>query len=272
MTKGTRLDIFLSENKLSASREKAKREIISGWVKVDGETVREPSRKVRGDEDIVVQRPGGLYVSRGGEKLHHALEHFNVAVTNRVAADIGASTGGFTHCLLVHGASVVYAVDVGYGQLDYSLRQNPSVKVMERTHVKTLTRDMFDTFPDLITADLSFISILKTIDALRNVFAPVEVVVLIKPQFEAEPEEHKKGVVKKIEHHTAILRRVIESLCSQGVEFRGLCFSPIKGPAGNIEFLFHGYINESGNAEKYDEDIVQYIDSVVIEAHRVLNE
>lgn len=272
MTKGTRLDTFLSENKLSASREKAKREIISGWVKVNGETVREPSRRILGTEDVLVQRPGGLYVSRGGEKLHHALNCFGIDVNKRIAADIGASTGGFTHCLLVHGASLVYAVDVGYGQLDYSLRQNPSVKVMERTHVKNLTGDMFDTIPDLLTADLSFISILKTIDTMRDVFAPVEVVFLIKPQFEAEPEEHKKGVVRKVEHHRAILSRVIESLCGMGVEFRGLCYSPIKGPAGNIEFLFHGYINKTGIPVRYDDGIRQSIESVIAAAHRELND
>ncbi|HQP47840.1 MAG TPA: TlyA family RNA methyltransferase [Spirochaetota bacterium] len=272
MTKGTRLDIFLSENKLSASREKAKREIISGWVKVNGETVREPSRRVLGTEVIVVQRPGGLYVSRGGEKLHHALNFFHIDVKSRVVADIGASTGGFTHCLLVHGAGLVYAVDVGYGQLDYSLRQNPAVRVMERTHVKTLTRDMFDMLPDLLTADLSFISILKTIDTLRTVFAPVEVVFLIKPQFEAGPAEHKKGVVRKSDHHTAILQRVVASLCSRGVEFRGFCFSPIKGPAGNIEFLFHGYIPVSDTPVMYDDAVHQCIDSVVAAAHRELNE
>ncbi len=127
MKKGKRLDLYLAENKLSESREKARREIIAGWVRVDGETVRVPSRTVKEDQIISMERPGGLYVSRGGEKLEHALRFFKIDMNGRVAVDLGASTGGFTHCMLLHGARLVYAVDVGYGQLDYRLRNNPAV-------------------------------------------------------------------------------------------------------------------------------------------------
>lgn len=239
MKKGTRLDIYLAEQGLSASREKARREILAGWVRVGGETVREPSRLVPGGRDVVVERPGSVFASRGGEKLLHALDLFDIDVTGRVVADLGASTGGFTDCLLQKGASLVYAVDVGYGQLDYRLGSDPRVVVMDRTNARHLTRDRFDRIVDFLTADLSFISILKMIDVILEVFSPIEGLLLIKPQFEAGKEEQKKGVVRKSEHHTAILARVIPALVEKGIAVRGLCYSPIKGPAGNIEFFLH---------------------------------
>lgn len=239
MKKGTRLDIYLAEQGLSASREKARREILAGWVRVGGETVREPSRLVPGGRDVVVERPGSVFASRGGEKLLHALDLFDIDVTGRVVADLGASTGGFTDCLLQKGASLVYAVDVGYGQLDYRLGSDPRVVVMDRTNARHLTRDRFDRIVDFLTVDLSFISILKIADVILEVFSPIEGLLLIKPQFEAGKEEQKKGVVRKSEHHTAILARVIPALVEKGIAVRGLCYSPIKGPAGNIEFFLH---------------------------------
>lgn len=272
MAKRKRLDVHLAESSLSASREKARREIISGWVKVNGETVREPSRPVTGEESIAIERPGGLFVSRGGEKLNHALEFFRISVRGRVAADLGASTGGFTHCLLVHGAVKVYAIDVGYGQLDYSLRNDPAVTVMERTHVKSLERTMFDPPPDFVTADLSFISILKAAPVLVDVFAPVEGVMLIKPQFEAARDEHKKGVVRKKEHHHAILSRVACSLSEAGIACAGLCFSPLKGPAGNIEFLMHFFAGKPGGPSMPEREIRELAFRTVENAHEYFPE
>ncbi len=239
MKKGTRLDIYLAEQGLSASREKARREILAGWVRVDGETVREPSRLVPGGREVVIERPGSVFASRGGEKLLHALELFAIDVAGRVVVDLGASTGGFTDCLLQKGASLVYAVDVGYGQLDYRLAGDPRVVVMDRTNARHLTRDRFDRAANFLTADLSFISILKIVDMILGVFSPIDGLLLIKPQFEADKEEQKKGVVRKSEHHTAILTRVITALVEKGIAVRGLCYSPIKGPAGNIEFFLH---------------------------------
>ncbi len=240
MARKKRLDAHLAESNRSESREKARREILAGWVKVNGETIRKPSYMVSGEEQIVIERPGGVYVSRGGEKLEYALDHFQIDLTGRVVADLGASTGGFTHCMLSRGAAFVYAVDVGYGQLDYRLRDNPCVCVMERTHVKDLTPPHFDRKVDFVAADLSFISIVKVFDVISSVFPDADYLFLIKPQFEALPGEHKKGVVKDPKIHLAILSRVLTALSDKGMRMRGVCHSPLKGPAGNIEFFVYG--------------------------------
>jgi 23S rRNA (cytidine1920-2'-O)/16S rRNA (cytidine1409-2'-O)-methyltransferase len=234
-----RLDKQLVEAGLSASREKARREIISGWVKVNGETIRDVSHNVNGNEEFAVERPGGLFVSRGGEKLARALKYFAIDVRNKICADLGASTGGFTDCLLKAGAAKVYAVDVGYGQLDYSLRTDPRVAVMERLNARALEPSMFGGEVNFLTADLSFVSFVKVYDAIVPVFGAVEGVALIKPQFEADKSEHKKGVVVKRENHAAILLRTCEALTEKGMSIKGLTHSPIKGPKGNIEFLLY---------------------------------
>ncbi|MBN1532226.1 MAG: TlyA family RNA methyltransferase [Spirochaetes bacterium] len=268
MKKRYRLDCFLAERGLSRSRETAKREILSGWVRVDDETVREPSHRISGDESVSVARPGGEFVSRGGEKLLRALESFGINPRGMVVADLGASTGGFTHCMLKHGAARVYAVDVGYGQLDYSLRGDPRVVVMERRHVNSLTRDDFHDRVDFITADLSFISLLRVVDRIASLFPGVRGVVLIKPQFEAGAGEQKKGVVRKREHHAAILHRVIGGLQEKGIGILGLDFSPIKGPRGNIEFLAYLHFGR-GDDGMADWRVVA--DRIVEEAHRALD-
>lgn len=234
-----RLDAFLSEKGHSRSREQAKREILAGWVKVNDETVREPAKKISGDENITVERPGGLFVSRGGEKLRKAIEYFGIHVEGMTAVDLGASTGGFTDCLLKKGAAHVYAVDVGYGQLDYSLRKNPAVTVMERTHVNSLTEEMFSQRVGFVTADLSFISIMSVYPKIHQLFHPVTGIILIKPQFEARSGEQKKGIVRRESCHVEILERTINGLSMEGMAVKGLTFSPIKGPKGNIEFLLY---------------------------------
>ncbi len=263
--KKNRLDLLIVERGLSQSREKAKREIMSGWVRVNGETVRDPSKKILSDSDITVERPGGIFVSRGGEKLQRALSFFKIDVNGTVALDLGASTGGFTDCMLKAGASRVYSVDVGFNQIDYSLRMDKRVTVMEKTHAKNITREMFEDKIDFFTADLSFISILKILPVVHSVFDSVEGVVLLKPQFEAEPGEHKKGVVRDPQIHKDILRRVIAGITEAGFAVLGITYSPIKGPAGNIEFLAHV---SSGSDAVYNFD---EIDSVVNEAHEVLD-
>jgi 23S rRNA (cytidine1920-2'-O)/16S rRNA (cytidine1409-2'-O)-methyltransferase len=263
-----RLDSFLAERGLSRSREKAKREILAGWVKVDGDTVREPSHRISGDESVTVARPGGMFVSRGGDKIKRAIETFGIDLRGMRAVDLGASTGGFTDCMLKHGASRVYAVDVGYGQLDYSLRSDARVVVMERRHVNSLTRGDFPEPIDFITADLSFISILKVADRIAGLFPGARGVVLIKPQFEAGAGEQKKGVVRKPEHHAAILKRVIGGLLEKGNRLLGLDFSPIKGPKGNIEYL--AYVR-FGQPEEGRVDWDEAADRVVEESHRALD-
>ncbi len=237
--KKIRLDFFLSEKGLSQSREKGRREIVAGWVKVNGETVRDPSKKINGDESITVERPGGLFVSRGGEKLKKALDFFGIELKGVTAVDLGASTGGFTDCMIKNGAAKVYAVDVGYNQIDYSLRTDSRVVVMEKTHARDITAEMFSERIDFFTADLSFISILKVLPSIAAIFSKIEGIVLLKPQFEAESSQHKKGVVKSIENHIKILTRVIDGISDSGFIPCGITYSPIKGPAGNIEFLVY---------------------------------
>lgn len=265
-----RLDFFLADSGVSVSREKAKNEILAGWVKVNGETVREPARKISGAENIEVERPGGLYVSRGGEKLARALEVFSIKLDGITALDLGASTGGFTDCMLKHGAAMVYAVDVGYNQIDYSLRTDPRVVVMEKTHAKDICSSMFPRGIDFFTADLSFISILKVLPAVYNTFTSVSGIVLIKPQFEADPAQHKKGVVRDPEHHIKILEMVIDGICKAGFSVAGLTYSPIKGPAGNIEFLTYLKKCQKGGSDPCL-IAVSDIRQVVKEAHEVLD-
>ena len=263
-----RLDSFLADKGMSSSREKAKREILAGWVKVDGETIRDVSKKITGQENILVERPSGLFASRGGEKLKKALDYFNISVSGLIAADLGASTGGFTDCLLKAGALKVYAIDVGYGQLDYTLQRNHSVIVMDRTNVRKLNVNSFPERPHFVTVDLSFISVTKIIDVLKAVFDNCEGIMLIKPQFEANKPEQKKGVVKNPEVHSKILHRTLQAMCENGVSIKGLTFSPVKGPAGNIEFLVYFSVGAVGvGVTPTPTDIIT---ETVEEAHKLL--
>jgi 23S rRNA (cytidine1920-2'-O)/16S rRNA (cytidine1409-2'-O)-methyltransferase len=269
--KTIRLDLFLAEHGLSQSREKAKKEIISGWVKVNGETLRDPSRKINGNEKIVIERPGGLFVSRGGDKLQHALREFNIDLNGLITLDLGASTGGFTDCMLKSGAVKVYAVDVGYNQLDYSLRIDPRVVVMEKTHARDIKREMFQDRIDFFTADLSFISILKILPALYETFDTIRGVVLVKPQFEAESSQHKKGVVRNLEDHVEILEKVAAGIIEIGFNILEITYSPIKGPAGNIEFLFYITRNDASVEQAPDKNrIKSEIASIAETAHNTL--
>ena len=262
-----RLDKFLYNTGRSESDEKAGKEIIAGWVKVNGETVHEPSRLITGNEEIEISRPGGKFASRGGEKLDHALKYFDISVKDLTAADLGSSTGGFTDCLLKNGAKKVYAVDVGYGLLAHNLRSDPRVIVKERTSVRKLSGSDFQDKIDFITVDLSFISILKVFDIIKKLFSPAKGIILLKPQFEAKHGEHEKGVVKEKQYHINILKRVIHSLLKSGMIFNGLHYSPIKGPAGNIEFLLYFKIDE---LESVSVDADPVVEEIVNEAHKKL--
>ncbi len=268
MNRKVRLDVYLAEHNISDSREKAKKEIIAGWVKIDGETVRVPSKTITGTENIIVQRPGGIYVSRGGEKLEKAFTAFSINVSGKNVLDLGSSTGGFTDCLLRHGAGMVYAVDVGYGQLDYRLRQDNRVIVMERTNARKLTKDHFENEIEFITADLSFVSIVKVVTHLVTVFNNVDSVLLIKPQFEADHGEHKKGVVRNQTSHIVIITNVLHALYEAGVAIHNLTYSPVKGPKGNIEFLCHCTINPDHDVNDTGLPLdIDYIDNIVHNAH-----
>lgn len=272
MNSKVRLDIFLSRQGMSASREAARREIIAGWVRVNGETVRQPARLVAGTEAITVERPGGVFVSRGGEKLLKALRHFGINLAGKVAVDLGASTGGFTDCMLREGALMVYAVDVGYGQFDYTLRMDPRVRLMERTNVRDLVPADFDREVDFIAADLSFISIAKVYGNIMALFPGGCGIILIKPQFEAMKGEHKKGVIRKAGTHREVLGRVMTSLTGAGMIVRGLTWSPIRGPKGNIEFLLWFQNRESEGAAGFSgPELERLIDETVEDAHRELD-
>lgn len=272
--KKLRVDIFLAKNELSGSIEKARKEILAGWVKVNGETLRDPSKKISGDEIITIERPGGRFVSRGGDKLLHAIVEFNIDLNGVTALDLGASTGGFTDCMLKSGAVKVYAVDVGYNQLDYSLRIDPRVVVMEKTHAKDIKRDMFPDDISFFTADLSFISVLKILPVVYETFEKISGIVLVKPQFEADTAQHEKGVVRNPEYHKDILDRVAIGISEIGFNIEGITYSPIKGPAGNIEFLFllrkPDGIKERMTEKDRTNHIINMISEVVETAHNYL--
>lgn len=231
-----RIDSLLVERELAESRAKAQALIMAGEVSVAGQPVTKPGTLVAEDVDITIAEPPP-FVSRGGLKLDYALDQFQLDVSGKVAADIGASTGGFTDCLLKRGASRVYAIDVGYGQLDYRLRQDKRVVVMERVNARyavSLPEQV-----DLVTMDVSFISVQKVIPSVAKAMKPRgHLAVLIKPQFEAKREEvGKGGVIKQPEIHARVLGRFIVWATGQGFRLRGLIASPILGASGNREFF-----------------------------------
>ena len=237
--KGKRLDQRLTELGLAESREKAKATIMSGLVYVNGQKSDKPGTPVADDAEIEVRGAACPYVSRGGFKLAKALESFGIAPEGWICIDCGASTGGFTDVLLKNGAAKVYAVDVGYGQLAWSLRTDGRVVVMERTNARGLTPDMFPERMDMAVMDLSFISIRLVLPAVRALVKDGgRCVCLIKPQFEAgKADVGKKGVVRDRAVHERVLREMTEFFPTAGWKLTGLDYSPIRGPEGNIEYL-----------------------------------
>ncbi|MFO7743600.1 MAG: TlyA family RNA methyltransferase [Anaerolineae bacterium] len=231
-----RLDVLLAERELTESRNKAQRLIRAGEVRVDGQLIDKPSTQVEEDADIELKAKPP-FVSRGGRKLEAALERFKIDVTGAVAADVGASTGGFTDCLLQHGARRVYAIDVGYGQLHWKLRNDPRVVLMERTNARYLKR--LPEAVDLVTVDVSFISLDLILSAAVGWLAPAgQVVALIKPQFEAGPQNVEKGgVVRDPDVHRQVVYDVLTKAAELDLGLQGLMPSPLRGPAGNVEFL-----------------------------------
>ncbi len=233
-----RIDTLLVERGLVESRQRARALLLAGQVRVHGQPVTKPGTLVDPGADVQVSG-GQRFVSRGGEKLHHALGVFGVNVSDYVCVDIGASTGGFTDCLLQRGARRVYAVDVGYGVLDYRLRQDPRVVVTERTNAREMTP--LPEACDLATIDVSFIGVEKVLPAaMRSLKADGEIVALVKPQFQAgKSEVGKSGVVKDPQVHAAVLGRVIVWAVTNGLRLLDLSASPLLGPAGNREFFLH---------------------------------
>jgi 23S rRNA (cytidine1920-2'-O)/16S rRNA (cytidine1409-2'-O)-methyltransferase len=240
MTPRVRIDRLLVERGLVDSRERAAKLILAGDVFADGERVDKAGALVATDADLEL-RGRSPYVSRGGEKLAHALDHFGVNVTGRICLDVGASTGGFTDCLLQRGATRVFAVDVGTGQLDARLRRDPRVVVMEKTNARTLDPRLFGDRPSLAVADVSFISLEKVLPAVFGALAPRgEVIALVKPQFEAGRQAvGKGGVVRDPEVHRAVVARLARFSVLRGWHVLGVTASPLRGPKGNREFFLH---------------------------------
>jgi 23S rRNA (cytidine1920-2'-O)/16S rRNA (cytidine1409-2'-O)-methyltransferase len=259
-----RIDVYLTENGLAESREKARALIIAGAVTLGGQVVSKPAAIVSEGQQVDV-RGGEDFVSRGGQKLLKALEEFRIDLADKVCIDVGASTGGFTDCMLQRGAAYVYAVDVGYGQLAWRLRQDDRVAVMERCNARYLTPDMFDKPASFASADVSFISLKLILPAFMRVLkAPYAIVALIKPQFEAGRDKvGKHGVVREAATHIEVIERVLCTAKGMGFGVCGLTYSPIKGPQGNIEYLAH----LSGGGEEGAPDIT----GVVEAAHAALD-
>lgn len=242
MSDKKRVDVALVERGLAQSREKAQALVMSGVVYIGENKVDKASTQVTPEDELIVRQTGTGYVSRGALKLEKGLAVFGVEARNRVAMDLGASTGGFTDVLLQNGAAHVYAIDVGYGQLDWKLRNDPRVTVMERTNARYLTADDLPLHPTLGVMDVSFISITKILPAAAAIMGESgEFISLIKPQFEAGRDRvGKKGVVRDAQVHLDVVKEILHFIdADMGWTAQNLSFSPIKGPEGNIEFLVH---------------------------------
>ena len=268
MMEKTRADVALVNRGLAESREKAQAAIMAGQVFIGERRVMKASEAVRPEDPLLIRQPEKTYVSRGALKLEKAVRVFSASLKDRVILDAGASTGGFTDVCLHSGARHVYAVDVGYGQLDWKLRNDPRVTVMERTNARFLTADMFPERPEIAVMDVSFISIRLILPALISVIGDQGVIYsLIKPQFEAGRDKvGKKGVVRDPKTHEDVIRTISEFARSIGWNVRRLDYSPITGPEGNIEFLSEIRKSDNFSAGITDADIR----SVVAEAHRKL--
>ncbi len=260
MSEKLRLDSEIFARGLAESREKAKAYIMSGIVFVNNQKADKPGMTVK-EKDIIEVRGQTLkYVSRGGLKLEKAVDAFKISLTDKVCADIGASTGGFTDCMLQNGAKQVYAIDVGYGQLDWKLRTDARVVNLERTNFRYVTTEQIPTPLDFASVDVSFISLTKILPVLYTLLKDnAEAVCLIKPQFEAGKEKvGKKGVVRDPEIHKEVIENILAFLPTVGFSALNLSFSPIRGPEGNIEYLVHIIKDGAGNIA----DCVDIIETV----------
>ncbi|MBE0447534.1 MAG: TlyA family RNA methyltransferase [Actinobacteria bacterium] len=263
-----RADIYLVEAGLVSSREQAQRLINGGKVFIDGRPVGKASSLIEERSHVTILEEAS-YVSRGGLKLEKALHKFGVNPGGKFTIDVGASTGGFTDCLLRHGAKTVVTIDVGYGQLAWSLRRDPRVIVMERTNIRYVKPEDLPQLADIVTIDVSFISLKKIHGSIARLLEPDgRIIALVKPQFEAGRERlGKKGVVKDSRIHKDILNELWVFYEEEGMVIRSLTYSPIKGPEGNIEFLL--YLSFNGVRTSHP-DRARVIDDIVEEAHREL--
>lgn len=261
MIQKERLDIILVNKNLVSSRELAKSLIMAGKVYVNGNKELKCGTKIDINSDIVVNDAKMKYVSRGGYKLEKAINKFNIVLENKVCMDAGASTGGFTDCMLQNGAAKVFSVDVGYGQFDWNLRNNPKVVCMEKTNIRYLKFEHINEYLDFVSIDVSFISLTKVLLPIKNLLNQEgSVVCLIKPQFEAGKQNvGKKGVVKDKDIHKQVILKIIEFAESIDFNILNLDYSPIKGPEGNIEYLLylHNSIKELNNIDELVLNVVE---------------
>lgn len=269
MSDKKRVDVALVERGLAQSREKAQALVMSGVVYIGENKVDKASAQVMPEDELIVRQTGTGYVSRGALKLEKGLAVFGVEAKDRVAMDLGASTGGFTDVLLQNGAAHVYAIDVGYGQLDWKLRNDTRVMVMERTNARYLTADDLPLRPTLGVMDVSFISITKILPAAAAIMGENgEFISLIKPQFEAGRDRvGKKGVVRDAQVHLDVVKEILHFInADMGWTAQNLSFSPIKGPEGNIEFLVHILPKERATHSVTEQEAAE----VVRQAHESL--
>lgn len=261
-----RLDILLVDLGFFDSREKAKRNIMAGNIIVGNFMVDKAGTLVDEEEVIKIKNDSIPYVSRGGLKLAKALKYFSIDLENKICFDIGASTGGFTDCMLQNKAQKVYSIDVGYGQLDWKLRQNPQVISMERTNIRYLDPSTIEDRGDFATIDVSFISLRLVLPVVKKLLTSEgEIIALIKPQFEAGREEVKKhGVVKDLKVHKRVIEEILNFAQENDLYLKGLTYSPITGPKGNIEFLAHFSLKKDSNQNLNN---LEYIEDIVNKAH-----
>lgn len=266
-----RLDMLMMERALAPSREKAKAYIMAGDVYVDGQ--KEDKAGTMFPETVKIEVRGNTlpYVSRGGLKLEKAMKNFDVTLKDKVCMDVGASTGGFTDCMLQNGAVKVYSIDVGYGQLDWKLRNDPRVVCMEKTNIRYVVPEDLEGPADFSSIDVSFISLTKVLLPVRNLLTEEgEIVCLIKPQFEAGREKvGKKGVVRDPAVHQEVIEKVRDYAMSISMEPCHLSFSPIKGPEGNIEYLLH--LKKHSEGSQVSDSLQVSVEEVVSQAHGQLD-
>ena len=263
-----RLDVLLVERNLVQSRERAKALIMAGEVYVDGMKEDKAGTKIDIKSEITLKTSDMKYVSRGGFKLEKAVNEFGVELKDKICMDIGASTGGFTDCMLQNGAKKVYSIDVGYGQFAWKLRNDSRVVCLEKTNIRYITKEQVPDEPDFASVDVSFISLKKVIPpALAVMSEEASLVCLIKPQFEAGREKvGKHGVVRDKSVHEEVIKMVIDYAISIGFEVLNLEFSPVKGPEGNIEYLLHLQKHTEGIYESIPFEIKNIVDK----AHETL--
>ncbi|KAA0549475.1 TlyA family RNA methyltransferase [Bacillus sp. BGMRC 2118] len=265
--KKERLDVLLVERGLIETREKAKRAVMAGLVYSNQQRLDKPGEKI--DRELPLEVKGKLmpYVSRGGLKLEKALKDFDLSVSDKIMIDIGSSTGGFTDCALQNGAQLSYAVDVGYNQLAWKLRQDQRVVVMERTNFRySKPEDFVKGLPQFATIDVSFISLRIILPVLKTILVHnSDIIALVKPQFEAGKEQvGKKGIVRDPKTHKAVLDEMIQFVIREGYTVKNLTYSPITGGDGNIEFLMHLFW---GNEEQGTNALIQTTEQIVKDAH-----